>query len=250
MRRAILAAAVAAFGGCASLLPAPVPMHSVKSRVSPDVQARCLMVLMPGFGDSDTDFDRHGFIAELRARKLSVDTVSANSKVGYYARGMLAERMDTDIMAPNTRGYEQVWMVGVSMGGMGSLLTTQRHPEVVGVVLIAPFLGESDLISEILQAGGLAAWKAPPKVAVQNGDNYQRDTWRWLQGAVRAPSPAIYMLSGDRDPGMRAHRLLGSNLPPERVFHDRGDHDWGPWKRLWIDFLDHSDFAKRCGPAQ
>lgn len=245
--RGSLALALAALAGCASLLPAPVPMHSEKSAASPNAKARCLVVMLPGFGDSDHDFARHGFIDEIRARHLSVDTVSANSKVGYYARGMLAERMDRDIMAPNTAGYEQVWMVGVSMGGMGALLTTQRHPEVVGVVLIAPFLGESDLITEIITAGGLAAWKAPPKVAVQNGDNYQRDTWRWLQGAVRAPSPALYMLSGDRDPGMRAHRTLSSNLPPERVFHDPGDHDWGPWKRLWIDFLNRSDFAARCG---
>lgn len=222
-------------------------MHSQSSRALPGKQARCLMVLLPGFGDSDADFASHGFIAELRARNLSVDTVSANAKVGYYARGMLAARIDADILAPNTAGYEQVWITGVSMGGMGALLTAQRHPEIVGVVLIAPFLGDSDLITEITVAGGLAKWKAPPKPAVQNGDNYQRDTWRWLQTAVTSPSPAIYMLSGDRDPGMRAHRLLGSNLPKERVFHDRGDHDWGPWKRLWSDFLDHSDFPARCG---
>ncbi len=237
---------VALLAGCASLLPAPVPMHSRSSRVDSQGKARCLMVLLPGFGDSDADFDNHGFIAELRARNLSVDTVSANAKIGYYARGMLADRIDADILTPNTAGYEQVWITGVSMGGMGALLTAERHAEVVGLVLIAPFLGDSDLVTEITVAGGLPRWKAPPKPAVQTKDNYQRDTWRWLQSAVTSPSPSIYMLSGDRDPGLRAHRLLRSNLPKERVFHDRGDHDWGPWKRLWIDFLDHSDFATRC----
>ncbi len=206
------------------------------------------MVFLPGFGDSDAAFADHGFIAELRARKLSVDTVSADSKVGYYVRGTLAERIDADILAPNTAGYEQVWFTGVSMGGIGALLTAQRHPEIAGLVLIAPFLGGSDLIGEILTAGGLAKWRAPPKPAVQNQDNYQRDTWRWLQLTVAKPAsaPVLYVLSGDRDPGFRAHRLLASNLPPERVFRDTGDHDWAPWKRLWIDFLDHSDFAARC----
>lgn len=249
-RTPLIVLVLATVASCASLLPAPVPMRSRASRAEPTKQARCLMVLLPGFGDSDADFDKHGFIAELRTRKLSVDTVSVDAKVGYYARGMLAKRIDADILAPNTAGYEQVWITGVSMGGMGTLLTAQRHPEVVGVVLIAPYLGDSDLITEIITAGGLPKWKAPPKPAVQNGDNYQRDTWRWLQLAVaRAGSPpSIYMLSGDKDPGMRAHRLLASNLPPEHVFRDRGDHDWGPWKRLWIDFLDHADFAARCGP--
>lgn len=235
--------------GCARLLPAPVPMHTRADRVSPTAKARCLMVLLPGFGDSDADFASHGFIAELRARKLSIDTVSANAKIGYYARGMLVDRIDTDVFAQNAAGYEQVWMVGVSMGGMGTLLTAQRHPELAGIVLIAPFLGDSDLITEILVAGGLAKWKAPPKPAVQDGDNYQRDTWRWLQLAVKTPAaPLMYMLSGDKDPGMRAHRLLASNLPADHVFHDKGDHDWGPWKRLWIDFLDHSELSARCAP--
>ena len=243
----IAAAALALFTGCASLLPAPVPMHSRRSVAGPS-QGRCLMVLLPGFGDSDADFDNHGFIAELRSRKLSVDTVSANAKVGYYARGMLAERIDADILAPNTAGYEQVWIMGISMGGMGTLLTAQRHPEIAGLVLIAPFLGGSDLITEITVAGGLAKWKAPAKPAVQNGDNYQRDVWRWLQLALTrgAPAPAIYILSGDQDPGMRAHRLLAANVPAERVFRVKGDHDWGPWKRLWADFLDRSDFKTRC----
>ena len=122
------------------------------------------------------------------------------------------------------------------------------HIEIAGLVLIAPYLGDSDLITEITVAGGLAKWKAPPKPAVQNGDNYQRDIWRWLQlelakgGAARP----IYILSGDQDPGMRAHRLLASNLPAERVFRVKGDHDWRPWKRLWADFLDRSDFSTRC----
>jgi pimeloyl-ACP methyl ester carboxylesterase len=248
--RSVLAVLVAAgaLAGCASLLPAPAPMHSRSNRVSPTAKARCLMVLLPGLGDSDADFADHGFIAELRARKLSVDTVSANAKLGYYARGTLGARIDADILAPNTAGYEQVWVTGISMGGMGTLLTAQRHPELAGLVLIAPFLGDSDLITEITVAGGLAKWKAPPKPAVQNGDNYQRDTWRWLQLAVANPTtpPAIYILSGDQDPAMRAHRLLASNLPAERVFRVKGDHDWGPWKRLWADFLDRSDFAARC----
>ena len=246
--RGLKSLAAVALAGCASLLPAPVPMHSRASRIDPATKARCLMVLLPGFGDSDADFDKHGFIAEVRARKLSVDTVSANAKVGYYARGMLAARIDADVLAPNTAGYEQVWITGVSMGGMGALLTAERHPEVVGLVLIAPYLGDTDLVSEIVTSGGLAKWKAPPKPAVQTKDNYQRDTWRWLQLAVAAPAspPAIYLLSGDQDPGLRAHRLLGSNLPAERVFRVKGDHDWGPWKRLWSDFLDRSDFAARC----
>jgi pimeloyl-ACP methyl ester carboxylesterase len=242
------ALAALALAGCASLLPAPVPMHARASLVDPTKQARCLMVFLPGFGDSDADFENHGFIAELRTRKLSVDTISANAKIGYYARGTLAGRIDADILAPNTAGYEQVWIAGVSMGGMGTLLTAQRHPEIAGLVLIAPYLGDSELITEIIRAGGLAKWKAPPKPVVQDKDNYQRDTWRWLQLAVAQPAspPPIYILSGDQDPSLRAHRLLASNLPAERVFRVKGDHDWGPWKRLWRDFLDRSDFSARC----
>jgi pimeloyl-ACP methyl ester carboxylesterase len=243
LRHAISLAALAT--GCASWLPAPSPMHTLNTRAYPDKPARCLLVLLPGMGDSDHDFADHGFIDALRQRKLSVDTISANATIGYYAKKTVLVRLEDDIFA-NARkaGYQEIWVGGISMGGMGTLLVAQHHAEVSGMILIAPYLGDDDLIDEIAAAGGVDRWRPPARF---REDDYQRETWAWLKTATEQGSPRIYLAAGDRDKLRRGHKLLAAVLPPERVFHTKGKHDWGPWGVLWADFLDRSDFAAHCG---
>jgi len=233
--------------GCASWLPAPVPMRTLASPEQPGKQARCLLVLLPGLGDSEKDFRGRGFIDAIRTRNLPIDVISANATLGYYARRTLRPRLEADILAAAQKaGYEQIWFGGISMGGMGSLLMAQSHPrELAGVILIAPYLGDDDVIDEVAGAGGLAAWKPPAEI---DKDDYQRELWSFLKGAIESPAsaPPIYLLSGDQDKFAKAHRLVGAHLPPERRFRTRGSHDWGPWKILWTDFLDNSDFRSQC----
>jgi pimeloyl-ACP methyl ester carboxylesterase len=228
-------------------LPAPVPIHTTTSVASPDKTARCLLVMMPGFGDNDTDFDKHGFVSDLHARKISVDTVAVNATYGYYAKRTVLERLEQDVFVPaRAKKYDQIWFVGISMGGIGTLLTAEVHDkELAGMILIAPYLGDDDVIDEIYNAGGVEKWKPPANV---DKEDYQREAWRWLQHATENPttSPALYLASGDQDPSFRAHRLLATMIQPGHLFRARGNHDWGPWKILWADFLDHSDFGTRC----
>jgi pimeloyl-ACP methyl ester carboxylesterase len=204
-------------------------------------------------GDSDKDFTEHGFIDALRTRKLSVDTVSANATFGYYARRTLLERVETDILAPaRAKGYSEIWFAGVSMGGLGSVLVAKNHAsELKGIVLLAPYLGDDDVLEEIQKAGGVAKWQ--PQMPLDK-DDYQRDLWRWMKDAIAQPesAPQIYLAAGDQDKLGDGHRILAAALPKARVFHTPGKHDWGPWLVLWNDFLDHSDFRDHCGekPAE
>lgn len=248
VRRLGLFAALAT--GCASWLPAPVPIRTVANPASPSAQARCLLVLMPGIGDSAEDFADYGFIEAIRQRGIVVDVISTQATLGYYARRTLQARIETEVLAPARKaGYEQIWFGGISLGGLGSLLVAERHAaDLAGVILIAPYLGDEDVTGEIARAGGLARWEPPAKV---NLDDYQREIWRWLKSATAKPAtaPPIYLLSGDQDKLAQGHRLLGATLPPERRFRTRGKHDWAPWKRLWADFLDQSDFRTRCAEA-
>lgn len=220
-------------------------MHSRTDRLDPSKPARCLMLLLPGVGDDDSDFADHGFIADVRRRNLSIDMISANATAGYYARRTAVDRIETDVLGPNKAGYEQVWVAGISMGGLGSLLLAQRAAgtKLSGIILIAPFLGE-DIVEEIQRVGGLAKWQG-----TEHANDFQRDTWLWLKRATERPgtAPPIYLLSGDQDKFYVGHRLLGVALPDGHRFRTRGDHDWEPWRRLWNDFLDNSDFAARCG---
>lgn len=240
--RTLLAVVLLFFCACASWLPAPVPMRSV-SYARPGGASRCLLVLLPGAGDHAEEFARQGFVEAVRARGISADVVAADATAGYYFKGIVWERLRADVIEPwRARGYEEVWLAGISMGGMGALMTSERHPELVGgLVLIAPFLGDEALAREIQLAGGLARWDpgALPKEPTE--DTYPRHVWRWLKQATSAGSPAIYLGFGEEDRFAPSARVLAAALPPERVFTAPGGHDWPPWRAVWAKVLERLD---------
>jgi pimeloyl-ACP methyl ester carboxylesterase len=115
-------------------------MHS-RARYAVDAAhpARCAVVFMPGFADDDRGFIDHGFVDALRARGLAVDTVSAAATFGYYLDRSIVVRLREDVMRPlRARGYREVWIVGISMGGLGTvLLARDQSPNIAGIVLLA-----------------------------------------------------------------------------------------------------------------
>jgi len=231
--------------GCSLAFPAPTPMRAIHQLADAPHKARCVMVFLPGFGDDEHAFLDHGFGDALRARSEQVDTIYAGATFGYYAKKTILTRLREDIVNPVlARGYEQIWLVGVSMGGLGSLLLAkQPDVKIAGVYLLAPYLGDDDLLREIDRAGGLEKWQPGPP-----SDDYARELWRYLKGVAEHPDapPAIYLGAGDKDKLAYGHRLLAAALPHNRVFSVPGRHDWGPWSLLWARFLDESDFQARC----
>jgi pimeloyl-ACP methyl ester carboxylesterase len=222
-------------------------MRTVQQLAEEHRRSRCLVVFLPGFGDDEQAFVDHGFADALRARSLRVDAVFTGATYGYYAKKTILTRLRHDVIDPAlAEGYEQIWAVGVSMGGLGALfLAKEPDVNIAGVYLLAPFLGNDDLLREIDRSGGLAKWDPSPPP----GGDYQRDVWRFLKRAVQHPneSPAIYLGAGDQDKLAYGHHLLAHALPQNHVFSTPGRHDWAPWLILWADFLDHSDFRARCG---
>jgi pimeloyl-ACP methyl ester carboxylesterase len=213
-------------------------------------RARCLVVFLPGMGDGADEFQKNGFVDELRRRRLSVDVVAANATIGYYSRGIFADRLSADVIQPRrARGYEQTWLIGPSMGGFGTLFYSRLHAgEVTGVLALAPFLGDADLIDEVHRAGGLARWVGPPRVDELNPDNYQREMMRWLQAVTkgREPAPILNVGFGSTDKLARADELLAAALPADHVYRTEGGHHWGPWRSLFAQFLDRGDLGKTC----
>jgi pimeloyl-ACP methyl ester carboxylesterase len=215
------------------------------------VPARCLMVFLPGRGDTAEGFEEHGFVSDVRALNMSIDIVAADATLGYYAKGILSERLYADVVQPRaSRGYQQIWLVGMSMGGLGTMLYSRQRPagEVYGVLALAPYLGDADVSEEIRSAGGLRSWKAPPRVSVMNESNYTSELWRWLQAltAQREPGPRIYLGYGLQDRLAEVDTLLGAELPQERVFTIPGGHNWTAWRVLFASFL-HTDALAGCG---
>lgn len=232
--------------GC--LLSAAVPMKSTKYEVNPP--ARCLIVLMPGAGSDMGDFEKEGFVEKLQDSGLSIDVVAANAVLGYYVRGAMLPRLNDDVMDPlqAAKQYEKRWIMGMSMGGFGSLFYAMNHPEDVdGAFAMAPFLGDEKLIREIREAGGIAKWKAPPAEPV-DADNYQRQLWRWLQEVTADPTkgPELWVGWGTEDDLAPADQLLGDALPKEHVLLTPGAHDWPPWNTLVERFAKEGPIAQQC----
>ena len=228
--RALLSLLLLGVSGCAWMYAAPVPLHTESYAAAPK-RASTLLVLMPGRGDSAGDWAAHGFVADLRAAGLMFDVVSTDATIGYYMKETIADRMRDDVLAPpRAQAYKQIWIVGASMGGLGSLIVASRLPGAVDrLVLLSPYLGPNSLIRDIEEAGGPVRWK-PTDLS----DPYQR-IWQWLRKYAEpgAPMPPMF-LGFARQEGMAPnHRLLAQLLPANRVFEVDGKHGWVAWRQLW-----------------
>jgi pimeloyl-ACP methyl ester carboxylesterase len=191
------------------------------------------------------DYELNGFLIAARERRTAVDLVLVDAHYGYYANRTILDRLREDVIDPATRrGYDEIWLVGISLGGLGALLYASRNPgHITGLVLLAPFLGPPDVIGEIARAGGLKAWNPEGGAELVGNQDYQRPLWRWLkeqavsQSGMAASPPVIHLAYGEQDRFAPGHQLLAEVLPAGRVLSVSGGHDWTTWTRLWQALL-------------
>jgi len=227
------------FFGCTQ--PVKVPLETIRYDSAERRGPRYLFVFLPGNGDPVSVFAKKGFIEAVRERKLPVDMISVNAHIGYYQNGTLFTRLKTDVIDPaRAEGYDQIWMIGNSLGGYGSLFYDCAYPEgLTGVVLLGPFLGEKPLVQEIRQAGGLQKW-VPGDMSSRSRDTWEKLLWlRFKQcGNEKGFLSHIYLGYGRHDRFAAGQEFLASLLPPEHVIVIDGGHDWSTWQQLWKHFLD------------
>lgn len=217
-------------------LPTAIPLLFRHYPCAPQ-RTDALLVCLPGIEDLASDYETHGFIDAIRQSGFGMDVVTVDAHYGYYARRTLLARLREDVIGPaRAAGYEKVWLLGISLGGLGALLYAQSHPEdVSGLVLLAPFLGTTGVVDEVRRGGGLAHWvpghAGPP--------DFDQSLWQWLAGYLRHPErmPALHLAFGARDRFAAAHRLLAANLPAQHVHILPGRHNWRTWRRLWHRLL-------------
>lgn len=234
---------------CFSWRPAVSPMP-VLPLATAAPESRCLVLLLPGRGDGPDDFAAAGFAEVARRHGVAAEVMAVDSHMGYLRDRSLLERLEADVIAPaRRRGFEEIWWVGISLGGLASLLVLDEVPEAVdGVVLLAPFLGEGPTIDSLVTAGDLAAWVPDPDQPAGPDDLWLR-LWTVLQRETAEPEdgPPLFLGFGDRDRYRAAHRVLAEALPAERVHVLPGGHDWDTWSRLWDEMT--ADGLPLCGPG-
>jgi pimeloyl-ACP methyl ester carboxylesterase len=224
--------------GCSMFFPAPSPVRTIWRRCETGTSQRPLIVLLPGRGDGADQFVEQGF-TEAVVRSGLADVVAVDATQGYYMRRTLIPRLFEDVVGPARKmGYRKIWLAGISMGGLGAILTAESDAaQFEGILLMAPFLGDSDVIDEIADAGGLAAWTPPAGLDVKV--DYQRGVWRWLKGYTQKADamPRLYLGFGTEDRFTRSNGLLAAVLPQQNVLRVPGEHDWPPWREVMAAFL-------------
>lgn len=225
---------VLAFTGC-SFLPKPTRVPIEQLRLNDTTNAPCTVVLLHGRFGSPKNFQRADFHAAVAERNLNIELIAVDSHWGYYKNRTIIERLRQDVVAPLLEENKEVWLAGVSMGGLGSLLYLRHHPDdVTGLAPLAPYLGEPDLIDDIIQAGGVDGRQPSP----EPDKSSLPGLWRWLIDNRSEVSEKIRLGYGVDDRLAAAGELLGELLPESQVITREGGHDWRVWRKLWVDMLD------------
>jgi pimeloyl-ACP methyl ester carboxylesterase len=190
-----------------------------------------LVVLLHGRGGSAANFATHGTVEQILACQPAANVIGANSHFGYYRERILTERLHADIIQPaRAAGVTRVWLLGVSLGGFGSLVYRLHHPgEVDGIILMGAYLGDWD---------ELEAWRADPAGYRAPGESIFVEVWRELDATPR--DRGLTLAYGDNDAMRRQQRWLAGLLGEERVVTAPGGHDWTVWRTLWPQALQRS----------
>jgi pimeloyl-ACP methyl ester carboxylesterase len=224
-----------------------VPLRTIRDLAprGAGTPADSLAVLLPGAYDTPEDLLREGFVSAVRERQVPVDLQLVDAHLAYYGDRTVVDRLRQDIVLPARQaGYRQIWLVGISLGGMGALAYAMDHgSEVDGLFLLAPYLGTRGVQKEIAAAGGLRRWQPD---ATAGDDEDERRLWRWLAGRANASGeaqPPIWQGYGRDDRFAPAHRLLATALPAAHSQELPGSHDWTAWRALWAAFLERGILA-------
>jgi pimeloyl-ACP methyl ester carboxylesterase len=212
--------------------PAPVPGAD-----------RVALVMLPGARDRAQDLVEHGFVRALRKRGLAVDAVVVDAHIDHYLERSVVAQLEQDIIAPlRKRSLAGIWLMGISLGGMGALAYAREHAGAIeGVILLAPFLGTRGLIAEITHAGGLRHWQ--PGTITPEDDERRLLAWLRQYCAGDPALPRIYLGYGTEDRYAPASFMLAQQLPERQVMTLQGGHDWPTWLKLWERWLDGGAFG-------
>ena len=214
-----------------------------------------LVVMLPGIADNVEVMDRAGVVQAIQRTWPNADVLLTSTTKAYYARDKVWLRLHDEIVEPaRARGYSEIWMVGASLGGMGTLLYKQHYPgELTGIVLLAPYLGEPRLAQEITAAGGLGHWQPNSEPAVVDASNFQRELWRYLKTWTSNPDIGrhVWLGYGDHDWLRYALPNFTPMLPGDHIVRRPGRHDWTTWTPLITEILGRirAEQAKTAGSS-
>lgn len=194
--------------------------------------ARRALVLLPGAQMHPPDVERAGVHAALRDSGVELDLYVPDLHLDPCGRMDAVRRLAVEVVEPLRAHHAELWLGGISLGGLLALLHAQSAPQgLAGLCLLAPYPGSRLTTNAITRAGGLAAWQA--------SDEQQADVEFQLWRGLRAGQPALpaFIGLGSHDRFASAMQALARCLPQAAVHSTAGGHDWVAWLALWREFL-------------
>lgn len=231
----ILLIITATLTGCVTIGNADQPIASILVPATQPAAEHPLVVVLPGFGADAHDMQKHDIGAAIHKTWPQADVLLTSATFAYYSRRNIVQRLDDDVITPaRQKGYRQIWLAGASVGGMGVLFYEYAHPgAMTGLILLAPWLGSSDLQEKIRAAGGIRQWDPGPVPAVVNNDNYQQEMWRVVKHWANDPAAAqrVWMVCGADDRMLKGDQLLATAISPTHFLVIPGSHNWETFLR-------------------
>ena len=227
LRVAVGAALGLVLSACTFIAPAKAPMDVVV--YSDPEGSDTLVVMLPGAAQWVEEYEEQGLVSLIEQCNADISLVGAQAYFGYYRTKTIVTRLREDIILPAmASGKTNIWLLGTSMGGVGTLLYRAKHPEEIsGIMAMAPYVGDEDELTAYLNAEEDA------------DDNKMAIIWRDLQASA-GDNPEIVLGYGSEDGLGFGIRWLESMLPPQRVHQQSGGHDWETWMALWPAMLESS----------
>ncbi len=206
------------------------------------MSGRSLLVMLPGAQFGPQDFVKFGFVASLDRSGTAMDAVVADIPHDAYLDGDVAPLLHARFVAPAlARGVSRIWLLGISLGGMGALLTARAAlAPIEGLILLSPFLATRGTIADVTRAGGLARWTPPPA----RSTDLEIGLLSWLQSRpfAKPGTPVVHLGCGREDQYAAASHILAEQLPYSHVAIVPGGHDWPTWEKLWHGILETRPF--------
>jgi pimeloyl-ACP methyl ester carboxylesterase len=245
-RHILLLALSAAMASLLASCTPPVtrPIGTVRFSLPEVNRQQTLLVFLPGIRDKSAVFAEEGFISAAQASGIQADMIGVDAHIGYYLEMQFLARLKEDVIDPaKLQGYRNIWLVGISLGGFGSLWYDLENPgDLAGIVALSPYLGEPEVVDEVARAGGLAFWRPAPYGELDD----QHMIWRGLKNYEQQDKnrKRVYLGYGLRDKFAIADGLLAAVLPQGQVFTIEGGHDWATWQTLWNEILKSNAFRQ------
>lgn len=196
-------------------------------------QASTLVVLVPGAYMTPRHFIDAGFVQVLDESGMKADLALPTIDLPAITDGSALPLLRQEVIGPaRARGYQSIWLGGISLGGFMALAYASEYPqEVDGLCLLAPYPGSRITTNEITDAGGLETWQAT--------DGHLEDpefrVWHWLKS--RPADLPVFCGYGTEDRFAGGMAMLADALQPQSLHTLPGGHEWPVWQSLWRHFL-------------